>query len=197
MKEILALDIDDTSLAYGQQFIKYVNEIMGLNISRKSFISYDLDISFGCTPQEALDLVNNFNASYLERIEPLEGAVEGIKTLKDRYNLVNVTSRPAYLDDRTRNYMEIVFPSCFSATYLVKKEAPELSKGEFCQRIGARILVDDFIGNLDDCGRLGIGAYLFGNWPFSRFEHDSALREKYYFVQRARDWSELVEKLMA
>jgi len=81
--------------------------------------------------------------------------------------------------------------------YLVKKEAPGLSKGEFCQRIGARILVDDFIGNLEDCGRLGISAYLFGNWPFSRFEHDSALREKYHFVQRARDWSELVEKLMA
>ena len=197
MKEILALDIDDTSLGYGEQFIEYVNEIMGLNISRESFISYDLDISFGCTHQQARDLVNNFNNLYLERIEPIEGAVEGIKTLKDKYNLVNVTSRPADLDDRTRNYMERRFPGCFSATYLVKKEAPGLSKGEFCQRIGARILVDDFIGNLEDCGRLGISAYLFGNWPFSRFEHDSDLREKYHFIQRARDWSELVEKLMA
>ena len=74
---MLALDIDDTSLGYGQQLIKYVNEIMGLNLSEESFISYGLDTSFGCTSQQARNLVQDFNHLYLEQIEPIEGAVEG------------------------------------------------------------------------------------------------------------------------
>jgi 5'(3')-deoxyribonucleotidase len=122
----------------------------------------------------------------------IPGAQEAMEALKQRYNLVIVTSRPTHLAPLTHTWVETHFPGVFSETYFGnhRGEGAEISKVDLCRQAGATLLIDDQPRYIREMSAAGIPAILFGNYVWN--SHCEPLPG----VQKAADWNEVVSLLI-
>lgn len=74
------------------------------------------------------------------------GCVEGIKQLKECYDLVVVTSRQHILKNKTIKFINETFPDCFKDIVFGNHygmEGCKMSKKDMCKQVNAFCLIDD------------------------------------------------------
>lgn len=87
-----------------------------------------------------------FESQEFERIQLVPGCVEGIKKLKEHYDLFIVTSRQHILKDNTVNFINNTFPNCFKDIVFGNHygiEGSKISKKDMCKQVNAFCLIDD------------------------------------------------------
>lgn len=125
---------------------------------------------FQCFDQmEAFFLSSHF----INKIQPIPGALETLQKLKEDYDLHIVTSRQFAIEELTVKWVEQHFPGVFSKLHFgnhYSKEGKVRSKPEICREIGAVLLIDDSLQYAMDCYKADIPVLLFGEYAWNNAE---------------------------
>lgn len=190
---IIGFDLDDVLLDFRETLHVYHNNNYGTNYKREQF-KEALEEMWNCTIEESKKRVFNFYQSSEHRnAEPINGAVEKIKKLKQHHILHVVTARPEELKNITLEWLDKYFPQTFDGIhftnqYQYHEKGPIRTKGEVCKELGIEFFVDDSLCNVNDIANFGIPALLFDG-PWNQGEVKPPIRRVY-------SWDEIVEILL-
>ncbi len=156
----IAVDIDEILAEFIGEFFKWYNQEYGANWTWDDVTDYHWPNFLGNTVEEAVDDVHRFFETDRFRNLPLvAGAKEGIAELLASHELYAVTGRQNVVQDTTRAWLDRNFPNAFRAVEFTnnypKDGSKTLTKGEVCERLGCKVLIDDdtrHIGSLMEHG---------------------------------------------
>ncbi len=195
----IALDRDDVLIDLNTGLQKFHNHHFGTNLGLEDIHTFDLSEVWRCTPEEAVERVRVFYKSqYYKDLVPLDGAVEGVKRLKDKgHKLVIVTSTHESALEAMYDSLAQHYPGCFNRediylTHTFGGSGKKRTKPEICAEIGARTLVDDHVGNLQGCRERDVHGILMRR-PWNRtFSAEILSAEGIIPVE---SWQEVVEQI--
>jgi 5'(3')-deoxyribonucleotidase len=197
IKERIAIDKDDVLINLNGGLHPYHNNHYGTNVVFEALHTFNLWEIWECTKEQAVERVFEFyHSEEFPQLVPVEGAVEAVNNLKVKYDLVVVSSRPAFMLERTHQSIDKYFPGCFSEVHLTDSYGPVglyRKKSQVCQEVGAVAIIDDHIENTRDCALNGVKPYLF-RAPWNLMYSDRQLESE--GITPLRDWSDALEKLL-
>lgn len=174
---LIALDIDEV-LANIVDYVRlWANDITGSSLHAKDYFTRDEFWNYynaiwerhGLADQVNFDMVLQKMAEDQSDIAVIEGARSAIARLKERFDIVFITSRPAYQEEATRRWLDehidASIPLYISFHPGINDTAR--SKGEICAELGAKYLVDDNIGNCQSAEQYGVTPILFGMYGWN------------------------------
>ncbi len=190
-RPIIAIDVDDVLLESGPAVIADYNRRFGTRLPVGAYNSAhdrqawgDVDIT------TAIQRVDDFvlTAAFIER-EPLREVADALAKLAERYELHVLTGRNEIVAKLTNDWLERYFPGIFSSVSFSNLFVPERrrSKGEMCVELGASFLIDDHLLHVKNAAECGLGAVLFGDYPWNRADVLPL------GVVRCIDWSAVLE----
>ncbi|MDQ3159330.1 MAG: hypothetical protein M3P98_04340 [bacterium] len=188
-KEILALDKDEVFFPFIATFIDDHNREFGTEASTVQ-ASYDFEDFLEISRDEVIKRVHDFTFKGHVGVEPVEGAIDGIHRLNDRFDLVVVTARHPMFRPQSEEWIETHFPGVFSELHLIgfpDTNEHHRPKVEVCQEIGAIGLIDDSLSNVTSVAEAGLQGVLFGDYGWNQTEILPS------GVIRVRDWQEVAE----
>ncbi|TAK88974.1 hypothetical protein EPO04_02595 [Patescibacteria group bacterium] len=189
-KPIIAIDFDDTLVTHVHEMVDAYNQ------THEDFITVH-DIHFAQkvgTPKHGWNhsrkQAEQWIFDYLSTDEalatqPIDGAVESLSRLKERYRLMIVTGRSADFAPYTQPWIDRFMPDVFEKV----NYAGDRRKSVVCNEIGAETMIDDSPVYLADCIAAGIRGIAFGSYEWNG---DKDLPEG---ATRARTWREVEELL--
>jgi 5'(3')-deoxyribonucleotidase len=109
-------------------------------------------------------------SSYKENLEPMKDALDTLKNLRKRYDLVIVTSRDHRTVEWTHNALSKHYPNIFDDVHFVPLwgNGEKVTKAKICVEIGASYLLDDNYEHCKLAAETGIEAILFGDYGWNR-----------------------------
>ena len=154
----MALDLDDVLSDYVPAVLSFHNHRYQTAYTLTDVTAYGYWKFWGGTREEATRKVYEFyETDYFKKLQPVRGAVEGVKALKRNYGLVVVTSRPTDIEKQTRDWIEKFFPQTFVEIALTDAFTPdgrvEIKKSAVCRRLKAEVLVEDCLEYLQESCR--------------------------------------------
>ncbi len=168
---IIAVDCDDVLADSMEVFINYYNKNYGTSLTKDHFFSsmwWDII-------REDKDVVINRYLEFIENkcfdeIKPVPGAVEAIKKIKKKHELIVVTGRPNSLLKKTKKWVNDYFPNFFNeihCTNLHFANGNGLTKGDICKNNKVDLLIDDYIEFGQECVNNNIEVFLM-NQPWNK-----------------------------
>lgn len=187
----IAIDLDDVTVAIMNGLIDYHNKRFDTNFTIHDHIFFDLHKIWKCTPEEAMKRAYDFFASdHMDRLLPMEGAVEGINALSYNHQLVFITSRPDSVKEKTLKWLKKYFPDKDIPVYFTNQYTPathkKLTKSEVCKKVGATIIIEDSPAYVLDCANAGIRVLMYDR-PWNRTVANNPL------ITRVNSWSEILK----
>ncbi len=193
-KEEIALDIDDLLLNTTDAVRRYVNVQVGIDLTQADYRAPGAYWGYYERVWAKAGVEDiGYNAEFHKELAkgnievvPVQGAVDGVAALAERYSLRAITSRPSSLSAITSMCVNEYFSGQFtSIVYLGHAATASQTKGEICEVMGASWLVDD---NVDHC-RSTVGratsAVLFGQYGWHL--------DVPGWLEHREDWPALVE----
>ena len=173
----IAVDIDEVLAQFLAQLNVFYAQEFGTRFSLEHYSKYYFAPVWGVHDDKSNAIVHAFFETALFRdIEPVPGALEACRRLKDDLgcDLVVVTSRQNAVRTQTIEWVSRHFPEIFSDLHMCNHFALEgdvVAKSDVCKRIGAHVLIDDNPGYALDCASEGVPSLLFdwdGKYPWSK-----------------------------
>ncbi|RDX56226.1 hypothetical protein OH76DRAFT_1396566 [Lentinus brumalis] len=182
-RPVIAIDMDDVLSQTNEAVAKWHNDAYGTKMTVDDFYYYYYWMNpYWGNPDETVRKVEEFwLTDYLDRTPPVEGAYEGLITLKNMgYRLVLVTARQQRELERSLQWLEKHFPGLIDwmictgqsqETLADEKELlTKLSKADVCRKIGAKLLIDDSVENALKCVTTEppVPVLLFGDYQWNK-----------------------------
>lgn len=164
-RPILAFDFDDVLMSFQNGFITFHNRMYGTAIAYEDVVSYDAT-AYQCNFETFTERVHVFYKSPDHgEVMPTLGSIEALKSLKDRYLLDIITSRPEAVRECTHAWIDRFFPNTFRTFHFTNgfgasQNTRKRLKSEVCAEIGAAVLVEDALGHATDVSEKGIPVLL-------------------------------------
>ncbi len=195
-KTIIALDIDGVIVDFARPFIAHTNERLGRNDCYENCRAHNFSVAFGISETLTFKLLAEFEENFdMEYPHLIEGVVEALDILKQRYGFVAITSRGAHLEEPTRRFFETHFP--FVTPYFANgRNNPfattegRLTKTRMAEQISAAILIEDNKEEFRHWDSRAVRPICF------RHPWNASLAETHQHIPRL-DWPEIVEMLMS
>jgi 5'(3')-deoxyribonucleotidase len=192
-KPIIAVDIDDVLSRSAQAVVAYSNEHWGHSLTADDF-NERLAEMWQVEEKEAERRWTEYMASGNFGIH---GVVADAKTvlesLRNRYQLIAVTSRRGELADITQEWLDSNYPGLVERVVHSgfygkgNADAHQMTKADILTQMGARYLIDDQPKHCIGAAEVGIRAVLFGDYGWNR---DIMLPAG---VVRCKDWAAVQE----
>jgi len=191
----IAIDIDEVTAQFTDALRLWVNTATGADLqphhyqTKHEFWSHFHSV---WTENDILDLVDydKFNHELSvnqSHVKVVAGAKEAIASLKQKYDVVFITSRPPAQHDATRTWLdEHIDPTIplYLANNPTVQSSPQ-SKGQLCVELDAQLLIDDSAENCQDALDNGADAIFFGNYGTNAHAPES--------LRRCSNWQEVLE----
>ncbi len=188
----IAIDVDDVLFPLNEGFLKFHNKKYHTNI--KTFEVWDVFKVLGCTKEEAVKRYHEyFETESLESTKPLEFSQEAIEKLKQKHELVIVTSRPEFMKEKTLAWLNKHFPNTFNENtiYFTNRcnfhEETKTTKLAICKEINAELLIDDCLNYILECKDGNVKTILFGNYGWNQHNNKDLVR--------VNNWREALENI--
>jgi len=193
----IGIDIDEVTAQFSEALRLWVNTSTGADLQPHHYqTEHEFWAHFkGVWAEHNIDdLVdydqfNNELAVDQSHVKTVEGAKDAIAVLKQKYDLVFITSRPPAQFDATRVWLDKHIDASIPL-YLANNptvQSNPQSKGELCVELDVQLLIDD---NVDNClGAIDNGAHaiLFGDYGWNAHAPES--------LPRCSNWQEVLEYL--
>jgi uncharacterized HAD superfamily protein len=192
-RQVIAVDVDDVLAAEAEFVVAYSNKHWGHQLTLEDYqenwsAMWDVDIEE--VERRATELHRpGLPTSY----RLLDGAVSALQALKERYELVILTSRRNVVKDETLAWLNDVFADVFSEIHFtgfwdtISEDSHLMTKGELAKQIGADYLIDDQAKHCMAAAGAGIRSILFGDYAQTRnLDLPSG-------VTRCKDWAEVLD----
>jgi uncharacterized HAD superfamily protein len=196
-KQTIGVDIDGVLNDIATSFVKLSNENFGTNFTRDDFSEDFMDVwkVDAVEVKRRLDILNKDNR--WDKLTPIRHDAHAVlEKLKEKYRLAIVTSRPNYLIDFTKKWIDEKFPNIFEDFHApgifnpIDENSYKQTKVDICAKAGIDFLIDDQVKHCNAVAPCGTKALLFGDEPWNRSEEITD------GVTRVKNWAE-VEKYFA
>ena len=193
----IAVDVDEVLGQFLVSLNAYYLETFAKSYDISHYDEYYFCKIWDMSPEAAEDVVHNFYKShhFTDGINPVPGALAGLKELKSKCDLVVITSRQNVIQDMTRKWIETHYPGIFSEIYFCNhfaKDGTSISKSKMASRVGADMLIDDNPGYAIDCATNGLDVILFDYE--SRYPWSKACKE-HERIHTCGSWSDVLKKI--
>jgi uncharacterized HAD superfamily protein len=192
-KQVIAVDIDDVLAAEAEFIIAYGNKQWGHTLTLEDYQENWSDM-WGVDMEEMERRAAQLHLPGVQTSYRLiEGGHEVLKKLKERYELIILTSRRGVLKVETLEWINRVFADVFSGIHFTgfydttRTDRHLLTKGELAKQVGADFLIDDQPKHCFAAAEAGVKSLLFGDYAFSRH------LELPPGVSRCKDWAEVLD----
>jgi len=198
-KPIIAVDCDDTILDENTAIRLYMNATHGYTHTAEDynvigeFIGY-WEAIWPVGKEQTAKYYDEFTKSPAKvNLNPLPGALETLRWLKERYDLAIVTSRDNGGDFEGLTHAQLArhYPDVFDerdvhfVSLWSSADGKKVTKAKICQEIGASYLIDDSFEHCEFAAEAGLQAILFGGYGWNRE------RELIPGMSRVRNWQEV------
>ncbi|MEW6295221.1 MAG: hypothetical protein AB1467_02900 [Candidatus Diapherotrites archaeon] len=195
---LIAIDLDEVLAEFIESFIEFHNAVYGTKLKRNQIKSYGLWEALGCSREEGINKVIEFHKTrYFKNIKPVEGAIEGVKKLGRKNELIVITSRQEDIYEDTKEWVSKYFPQSFStiyftSSYFTKKsfnKENSLIKSRLCSELNVGLLIEDSLDEATACSSEKTKVLLF-DCPWN---HSKKLPAG---ITRAHSWKEITRKIL-
>jgi uncharacterized HAD superfamily protein len=198
MKKTIAVDADDTLFDENTAIRLYMNNTYGFNHSAEDYLvtgpfNNYWERIWNLSPDKTRAMYEEFvTSSYKENLEPIKNAIQVLKTIKEEYELVIVTSRDHRTVKWTHNALLKHYPDIFNDVHFTPLwgDGEKVTKAKICNEIGASYLIDDSFEHCKLAAESGIKALLFGDYGWNR---EQILPNN---VVRCKDWEAVKDLLV-
>jgi FMN phosphatase YigB (HAD superfamily) len=177
-KQIIAVDLDDVLGNENHAMMRFINQRHGFKHTPDDYNvigdygPYWWDI-WGVGEEKGREWYEEFvEAKLTEKIhiEPLTGALEVLRHLKEHFDLVIITSRRAILAEVSEKWLVEHYPKLFNGIHFVEVwgKGAKVTKAQICNEIGAAYLIDDNAEHCKFAQEAGVQALLFGDYGWNR-----------------------------
>jgi len=191
----IGVDIDDVTAEFTDALRLWVNTAAGVDLQPHHYQTkheYWAHFKAVWAENKIVDLVDydrfdNELTVNQSHVKVVAGAKEAIALLKQKYDIVFITSRPPAQHDATRQWLdEHIDPSMplYLANNPTVQSNPQ-SKGELCVELDVQLLIDDNAENCQDARDNGADAILFGDYGWNAHASES--------LHRCSNWQEVLE----
>jgi uncharacterized HAD superfamily protein len=193
-KPVIAVDVDEVLMEFVCPLLHFYNHKHNDSILFENFNSYQFWEVWGGTSENASKLVSEFftTEGFLKQ-SPLEHSQIVLSRMKEKYDLVVVTSRQHVLRDHTQMFLDTHYPGIFHELKMGNHygdEGRKQSKPELCKEAGAVLLIDDSIDYVTHVAQHDMKALLFGDYPWNRKEYE---HKKH--IRRVNTWLQVEEAI--
>lgn len=164
----IGVDLDSVLADILPPLVDFHNESYGSSLSLEDHIHYDLSKIWSCSSEEVIERLFAFYASsHMNRIQPIDGAKEGITYLSMHHELILVTSRPHHIESQTEEWLRLHFPGFFQhihhSNQVSRKGSVHRKKSEICREMGVESMIEDCLDYAIDISSAHIPVYLLDN----------------------------------
>jgi len=194
MKKRYGFDLDDVILNFMESFRVFHNENYGTSHELEDYTDFHLEnIIDNCTGEEMRNRIDIFyNSHEHKNAEPIHGALEVLKKLSEKYELIIITAKPEELREQTISWLDTHLPNIFSEVVFTNHfqgAGQKRSKGDVCLELGIEAFVDDAIHNAENVASAGVPVLLL-DAPWNRkFEETE-------YIKRVHNWEEIEQILL-
>ena len=188
-KPIIAVDIDDVIASNAESFVAYSNATFGTHLSVEDYHEHWSEM-WGVDHPETLRRSDIFHESgHMGTYGAVDGALEALTELKEKFHLVVLTSRRSSMRKLTQEWVDMQYPGIFSDVVFTSFfDVPaagnvDKTKAHLLREIGASYIIDDQVKHVLPAAEMGIPGLLFGNYPWN------ALPQLPENVTRVEDWN--------
>jgi uncharacterized HAD superfamily protein len=190
--KIIGIDLDDTVLNFCDPFLAFHNVRRGLSYTRGHIKRFHIEEIWGCTRDEAIQMVHDFCHSDEHRnAVPVAGAVEAIADLAERHTLHIITAKPSLLKNETLAWIGKYFPEHFKDIHFtrdtISQELHHRKKSLIAQELGVELFIEDSLENALSIAAVDIPVLLL-NEPWNQADLPP-------LVTRVHSWEEIVQKV--
>ncbi|MEX0672999.1 MAG: hypothetical protein WDZ82_03070 [Candidatus Paceibacterota bacterium] len=192
-KPVLGLDVDDVLADFNATLFGFHNMHYGTSLTRDDIIDYRLEVSWGCSKEEACQRIRHFHRSpEYKNLPPISGAVASVNELSNQYDIHLITARPDEIREETCAWIQQHFPYLVERVHFTRQVVggDQRPKSEVCQELGVSIFVDDALHHTEDLSPAVEKVFLFDT-PWN--QTSKALPEN---VLRVYSWEEITKKLL-
>jgi 5'(3')-deoxyribonucleotidase len=177
-REKIAIDIDDVLANSTDALRLFINQSRGVDLTEEH---YRIEAQYwgfyesvwsqhGIDPTNLLKEFHGRQVTDQSDIRPIPGAVKATEKLSKAYDLLPMTSRPPEMQEETENWLAAQFEPVFADAPVFIGFGPDAkrTKGQVCEELGIKYLVDDNIDHCKTALARGIGAVVFGDYGWNR-----------------------------
>lgn len=181
-KPLFGIDCDDVLIDLNSVLHPWHNAKYGTAIQFEEIYTYQLEKIWDVSREEAIRRAMEFYETELaSSLSAMDGAVDALQQLKERFDLVVITSRPVKIKPLTLKVLDNHFPDIFRDvihTDAFNLAGSGISKAEVCKRLGVKVFMDDHLLYLEEIASAGnTTPYLFRR-PWNLQFSDETVREK-------------------
>ncbi len=193
----IAIDVDDVLADFSTEFIKFQKKKYDLDLEpiKDELYSAGWVDNSGLSRKEGYRRIIEFvESDVTKNLKTINGSQEAVKKLKEKFNLIALTGRPASAGESTRIWLNKNFPEIFSdflITDMHMISGNKKDKGEMCIENGIKLLIDDLPQYCLECASADVPTFLF-NQPHNQYFDD----QEYPEITRVSSWDAIVNKLI-
>jgi 5'(3')-deoxyribonucleotidase len=193
----IAIDIDDVLADFSTEFIKFQKKKYSLDLEPIKDELYGVGWidSSGLSRKEGYRRIIEFvGGDITKNLKRIKGSQKAVIKLKEKFNLVALTGRPASAKDVTKTWLNKNFPDIFSNLLITDMHMisdDKKDKGEICIENGLKLLIDDLPQYCLECASVDVPTLLFDQ-PHNQYFDD----QEYSEITRVNSWESIVNKLI-
>lgn len=192
MKKMVVVDIDDVLADTTEALRRFVNKEYGhslitshYRIKGKYWGYYETVWSqHDINGDGIVDRFHLENSKGGINIDPISGTIDAITQLAQKYRLAAVSSRTSIQENQTKVWLKEVFGDVFESIHCIDSRHTGVTKGGFCQELGASYLIDDNTEHCESALAAGITPVLYGVYGWQNAP------ERF---KRCKNWIEVLE----
>lgn len=189
----IGVDLDAIVADMMTPLISFHNKNYGTNTKLSDHITFSIEKIWNCTEEEAIERCYKFfQSDFMNQIEPVFGAIEGINFLSRKHELHVITSRPDFIKDHTNEWIDKYFPKKFksinNSNQFSKKGGSMRKKSEICKELKVDLMIEDHLAYAYDCAALNIKILLM-NTPWNQ------TKKLPKNITRVYSWKEIVKNI--
>lgn len=106
MKPLICIDFDDVLTETARALALLSGQLFGTRVAYQEIGCFDLGVAFGLDASQLETLMERAHeASFLEALEPVPGAIEALRDLSGKADIEIVTGRPPICHEASRKWL--------------------------------------------------------------------------------------------
>ncbi|MFW5846612.1 MAG: 5' nucleotidase, NT5C type [Nanoarchaeota archaeon] len=185
----IGIDIDEVVCELVRGYLNYVEKSRGIKKTYEEVFCYNLWEVLDVSKKDAYDLMKGYcNTKEFDNIGMVEGAIENIQKLADKFEIFFITARPEYIMDKTKKFIKDNFGEFGKVLFSSEAHGGDKEKQDLCLENNIGLLVEDHGEHSLKYTDKGIRVLLLDKPWNSGVEHAN--------ITRVYNWKEIYNKIM-
>ena len=192
-KKKIGVDVDEVLFPFTDNLLIFYNKKHNANVKKEDIYVYEFYKVLGISKEKEMDDIKEFlNSPLFKEMKPIEGAVEGIKELRENNELYIVTGRSSHTKETTYHQIISYFNDRFKEIHLSEFNPYigfKTPKFQFCKQIGIELMIEDIASTALEISKQCNIPVIMPNYPWNKNANLDETK-----VKRVEGWKGIIEE---